>query len=157
MEEEDISKLIITYAREFGASEKKLKSTISLSERLGVVGRVLSELVANHPHMFMASEEKVMKSFRIAEDLGFKLGSKKFVVAVHGTFNLAKETLEEKITVFEQFGFLKEKNFANDRSGSVYSVAFKRMVRSLTLSSDSVVHQQHGDQACLHMSAYRSE
>lgn len=58
--------------------------------------------------MLMAQEEKVMKSFRLAEDLGFKPGSKKFVVEVHGTFNLAKETLEERLQCLSSLGFSKK-------------------------------------------------
>lgn len=75
---------------------------------MGVEGQVLSELVAKYPRMLMASKEKVMKSFRLSEDLGFKPGSKKFVFAVHGTFDLAKETLEERLQCLSNLGFSKK-------------------------------------------------
>lgn len=105
MEEEDIYKLVITGAKTLDASEKKLKSAISLLKRVGVEGRALSELVAKQPRLLTATEEKVMESFKQAEHLGFKLGSKKFALAIHGMFGMGNEALEQRLQCLNSLGF----------------------------------------------------
>jgi mTERF domain-containing protein len=108
MEEEDISKLVITHARIFDSSENKLKSALSVLQRLGVEGRVLSELVGKQPRLLTTSEDKVMESFKQAEDLGFKLGSKMFAVALRSVFGIGKETLERRLQCLSSLGFSKQ-------------------------------------------------
>jgi hypothetical protein len=58
MKEEDICKLLIRLCKIFESSEDKLKSAISLLQRLGVEGQALSELVARVPRLLTIQRKK---------------------------------------------------------------------------------------------------
>jgi mTERF domain-containing protein len=105
MKEEDISRLVYADAEIFDSSEERMKNAITLLQRLGVEGQVLSQLVVNQPRLLATSEEKVMESFKYAEDLGFNKGSKMFAIAVRAILGLRKDALERKLQCLRSIGF----------------------------------------------------
>jgi mTERF domain-containing protein len=105
MKEEDISALILRNARLFGGREDKLKSAISLLQRLGVEGHVLSQLVAKQPRLLTTSEERVLEAFKLAEDLGFKKESKMFAVTLNKIWGVRKETIDRRRQCLSSSGF----------------------------------------------------
>jgi mTERF domain-containing protein len=108
MKEEDIAKLVITNARIFSNREDKLKSGISLLQRLGVEGQQLSELVAMEPLLLSASEEKVLESFKQAEDIGCPKESKLFARVMQIILGTAKEKLERRLQFWSSLDFSEE-------------------------------------------------
>jgi len=108
MTEDDISKLVMNNARIFNSAEDKLKSAISLLQRLGVERKELSHLVAKQPLLLTSTEEQVIESFKQAENLGFKKGSKLFAAAMRALFLSGKDKLEQKLYYLSSLGFSKE-------------------------------------------------
>lgn len=108
MKEEHLSKLLSTNARIFNLGEQKLRSSISLLQKLGVEGEALSDILAWVPHLLTASEEKVMEVFKQVEDIGFKKGSKMFRIALRAYFGLAKEKLDRKRQYLSSLGFSEQ-------------------------------------------------
>jgi len=97
MKEEDIAKLVISNARIFNISEDKLKSAISLLQKLFGEGQALSELIATQPRFLTVSEETVLESFKQAEDLGCQKGSKMFASVMRSILGTGKEQLERRL------------------------------------------------------------
>lgn len=108
MTEGDISKLVLRDAKIFNRREDKLKSAVSLLQRLGVEGIVLSQLVATQPRLLSASEEKVIESFKHAEDLGLNKGSKMFAGVLNKILGVAKENLERRLQCLSSLGFTEK-------------------------------------------------
>jgi hypothetical protein len=90
MKEEDISKLVIMNAWIYNLRENKLKSAITLLQRLGVEGETLSILLLREPRLLMVLEEKVLESFKVLEDFGIQKESKMFVVGLHNILGVRK-------------------------------------------------------------------
>jgi mTERF domain-containing protein len=105
MKEEDITKLVQTYARFLGQSERRIKSAISLLHKLGIDGEALSEILATQPRLLTTQEEKVMESFKQAEDLGYKKGSKMFARALRQILGLRQESLDRRRQCLRSLGF----------------------------------------------------
>jgi len=108
MKEEHITKLVCHNARIINLTENKLRSKISLLQKLGVEGQALSEILACHPRLLTISEEKVMESFKQAEDLGFKKGSKMFIIAMCSVMGFGKEKLNRKLQYLSSLGFSEQ-------------------------------------------------
>jgi hypothetical protein len=105
MKEEDVSTLILRYPRLFTVREDKLKSALSLLQRLGVEGHLLSELVAKQPRLLTTSEERVLEAFKLVEDLGFKKESKMFAALLNAICGVGKETLDRRRRCLSSSGF----------------------------------------------------
>lgn len=128
MKKEHLSKLVSTNARIFNLSEQKLRSSISLLQKLGVEGEALSDILAWTPRLLTASEEKVMETFKQAEDLGLKKGSKMFRIALRPYFELAKVKLDRKRQHLSSLGFSEQQ---------ILSIA-RQMPMILTLSEEKL-------------------
>lgn len=72
MRGKDISKLVCVNSWVLTVAEEKLKSVISLLQKLGIEGQELSELLEKQPRLLTCSEEKLMESFKQAEYIGFR-------------------------------------------------------------------------------------
>jgi len=105
MKEEDIAKFVCRSARIFNSREGRLKSGLSLLQRLGVESHALSELVATQPRLLAASEEKVIESFKQAEGFGFKMGTKSFANVLRAIFGARKENLDQRLQCLISLGF----------------------------------------------------
>jgi len=105
MKEEDVCKLICSYPTIFNIREHRVKSTISLLQKMGVEGEFLLFLLAWQPRLFSASEEKVMESFKQAEDLGVKKGSKPFAAAMRAFLGVGRETIDRRLQCLRSLGF----------------------------------------------------
>jgi len=108
VKEEHLCKLVYADSRIFCSREQRLRSSISLLQKLEVEGEALSEILAWHPPLLTASEEKVTESFKQVEDLGFKKGSKMFRIALCAYFGLGKEKLDRKLQCLSSLGFSKQ-------------------------------------------------
>jgi mTERF domain-containing protein len=105
MNEKDIAKLVQTGARAFDASEGRIKSVISLLQKLGYEGEALSDLLARQPSLIVMSEEKVMESFKQVEDIGLKKGSKLFAIGLRSILVMGIENLGRKQQFLSSLGF----------------------------------------------------
>jgi mTERF domain-containing protein len=105
MKEDDVCKLIYSYPTIFSVREHRVKSTISLLQKMGVEGEFLSFLLAWQPRLFCASEEKVTESFKQAEDLGVKKGSKPFAAAIRAFLGVGRETIDQRLQCLRSSGF----------------------------------------------------
>jgi mTERF domain-containing protein len=139
MKEEDIAKLVITNARIFNDREDKLKSAISLLQRLGVEGDALSELVARQPRLLMTSEENVLESFKQAEDLGIKKGTKMFATAMRAILGVGKEKLDQRLQCLSSLGFSdKQISDLSRRQPWILGVSKEKLKRNLGFLVNSV-------------------
>jgi len=101
MKKEDISKLITTNGQVFKSNEHKLKSVISLLQRLGVESDVLPKLVATTWCFLMFySEKKIMEAFKGVEDLGLKGSTRKKIMGA-----LKCWWLQRRVTFSKLFSF----------------------------------------------------
>lgn len=107
MKDEDFSKLVSTNTRIFNLSEQKLRSSISLLQKLGFEGESLSDILARVPYLLTVSEEKFMESFKQVEDLGFKKGSKMFRIALGAYFGPV-EKIDRKRKCLSSLGFSEQ-------------------------------------------------
>jgi mTERF domain-containing protein len=102
---EDMCKLVYTDSKILDKSEDKLKSAISLLQRLGLEGEALSKLVARQPRLVMYAEEKVMESFKVAEGLGLEKGSQKFGHALRAILGIGQGKIDRKLQCLSSLGF----------------------------------------------------
>jgi len=98
-------KLLYTNSTILDLSEDKLKSAISVLQRLGIEGDALSNLLARTPRLLTYGEKKVMESFKVVEGLGLERGSKIFGYALHALLGMGKERLDRKLQLLSSLGF----------------------------------------------------
>jgi hypothetical protein len=127
MRVEDISKLIYTDSRIFQSSDSRLKTGISLLQRLGFEGKALSHLLSRQPRLLTTSEEKVIESIKLAEDMGVEKGSKKFANALRSFLGIRKESLDGRLQCLSSLG-LSEKQISELLMGSPYIWGFQRRI-----------------------------
>lgn len=105
MKEEAICKLLISNARLLGHSEARLKSALSLFQRLGVEGHELSRLLMRVPRLLTTSEEKVLETFKQVENLGIKKESMAFAGAIRGILGVGKIDIDKRVHCLCSLGF----------------------------------------------------
>lgn len=105
MRGKDISKLVCVNSWVLSVAEEKLKSVISLLQKLGIEGQELSELLEKQPRLLTCSEEKLMESFKQAEYIGFKKGSKMFAAALRSLLGVGKENFDRRLQYLINLGF----------------------------------------------------
>jgi len=105
MKKEDICKLMYTDSRIFTSSEGKIKSAISLLQRFGVEGEVLSKSLGRQPRLLSNSREKIVESLKLAEDLGINKGSRMFATAMRCICGVSKENAERRLQCLSSSGF----------------------------------------------------
>jgi mTERF domain-containing protein len=128
MKEDDIVRLINNDRRFIQLSKDRLKSAVSVLQKLGIEGEALSEGLARQPRLLTASEKDVMESFKEVEDLGIKKGSKTFAYALRGILGVEKEKLDRRRLCLTGLGF------------SEYQISFilRRQPMILGLSEEKV-------------------
>lgn len=104
MRGKDISKLVCVNSWVLTVAEEKLKSVISLLQKLGIEGQELSELLEKQPRLLTCSEEKLMESFKQAENMGFKKGSKRFAAALRSFLGVGKEKMDRRLQCLINLG-----------------------------------------------------
>lgn len=66
IKKEDVAKFVKADAGIFHASERTLKSGISVLQKMGIEGEALSDLLVREPRLLVTSEGRVMESFKLA-------------------------------------------------------------------------------------------
>lgn len=105
MKEEDLTKLVQNGARIFDCSEQRIKSGISVLQKLGIEGKAMSDLLARQPRLLTTSEERVIELVKLVEDSGLKRGTKMFAVGLRVISGFRKESLGRKQQLLSSLGF----------------------------------------------------
>jgi len=139
MKKDDICKLVITDSSILNHSEDKLRSVISLLQRLGVEGEALSKLVARQPRLLTTTEENVIESFKVAEGLGLEKGSQIFGHALRNILGTGKEKIDRKLQCLRNLGFSeKQISELSSRKPWILGISEEKLKRNVDFLVKSV-------------------
>eukprot|EP00253_Pinus_taeda_P010773 PITA_10773 len=144
---EDMCKLVYNDSQILNLTEDKIKSAISVLQRLGIEGDALSNLLARAPRLLTYTEEKVMESFNVLEGLGFERGSKLFGHALRGLLGMGKEKIDRTLQLLSSLGFSEKQIYKLSRlTPGILGLSEEKLkrnvdflVKSLGLPLDDIV------------------
>ncbi|KAL5993498.1 hypothetical protein ACLOJK_014423 [Asimina triloba] len=94
----------------------RLLPNIAFLQSCGIVGSQLSTLLQRLPFLFAMKESALHALVGRVKGMGFSVDSRMFVYALQTVSSMKPETLQQKLKLFEAFGFSKEESMAAFRS-----------------------------------------